>query len=140
MAEKSRKNSNIYHNGKKSHPVFRQRLTIGQKAADRIAHLAGSWAFIFSFIFFMAVWIVMNVWLLRYQSFDPYPFILLNLFLSTLAALQGPVILMAQNRQAERDRVYARYDYIVNRKAEREIQRLQKDVTIIKLFTEKFKR
>jgi uncharacterized membrane protein len=74
----------------------------------------------------------LNTWFLLRKPFDPFPFILLNLVLSCLAAIQAPIILMAQNRQAERDRIHAHYDYMVNRKAEREIQNMQKDLDEIK--------
>ncbi|MDP3640637.1 MAG: DUF1003 domain-containing protein [Nanoarchaeota archaeon] len=114
------------------HPIFRQQLTLGQKAADAVAKFGGSWKFISLFGFYILVWMSLNTWLLSREHFDPFPFILLNLTLSTLAALQAPIILMAQNRQAERDRIEARYDHAVNRKAEREIQRLQKDIDAIK--------
>lgn len=110
-------------------PYFRQQLTFGQKAADALTGFLGSWRFLILFTIYLMIWIGMNSWLLTRQHFDPYPFILLNLTLSCLAAVQAPVILMAQNRQEERDRLYARYDYQVNRKAEREIQQLQKEVT-----------
>ncbi|MBU0469914.1 MAG: DUF1003 domain-containing protein [Nanoarchaeota archaeon] len=82
----------------------------------------------------LVIWILINSWFLMKKPFDPYPFILLNLLLSCLAAIQAPVILMSQNRQAERDRINARYDYLVNRKAEREIQGIQKDLDQIKDF------
>ena len=84
----------------------------------------------------MAVWMVMNFLMIKYK-WDPYPFILLNFVLSTLAALQAPVILMSQNRQTERDRINAKYDYQVNRKAEREIQNVQKDLNHIKVLIKK---
>jgi uncharacterized membrane protein len=93
------------------------RLTFGERVADRIAKVAGSWSFIFSFIAFLVLWIAGNVFLLS-AGFDPYPFILLNLFLSCVAALQAPVIMMSQNRQEEKDRVRAENDYKVNLKAE----------------------
>lgn len=94
-------------------------LTIGQKAADKLTKYAGSWAFIISFVFFLVLWMIVNIyaWI---GSWDPYPFILLNLVLSCLAAIQAPIILMSQNRSAEKDRQRAEYDYAVNRKAERE--------------------
>lgn len=101
--------------------------TLGQKAADFITKWAGSWTFILLFFIFLAVWMATNgYFLLRFiwwdQVIDVYPFILLNLFLSCLAAIQAPIILMSQNRQAEKDRVKAGYDYAVNRKAERKIE------------------
>lgn len=114
------------------HPIFRQKLTLGQKAADAIASFGGSWRFLGLFALFILTWISLNAWLLTREPFDPFPFILLNLTLSTLAAVQAPVILMTQNRQEERDRIEARYDHAVNRKAEREIQRVQKDLDSLK--------
>ncbi len=110
------------------HPIIHGHKTFGQKAADKIATFGGSWYFISFFLIFLAGWMIMNAYFLASNPVDPFPFILLNLMLSTLAALQAPVILMAQNRQAERDRLHAHYDYQVNRKAEREIQELKHDV------------
>jgi len=123
------------HLNKEHHPIFRQHLTLGQKASDIIARFGGSWIFIIIFFAFLLVWMAVNSWVLLKQPFDPYPFILLNLVLSCLAAIQAPIILMAQNRQAERDRIDAKYDHAINRKAERENQQLQKDMDqLIKLF------
>src|SRR3989338_4492211 len=112
-----------------NHPIYLSKRTFGEKAADRLTKWAGSWTFILTFIFFLIVWIIINgIWLLQYKRgnpFDPYPFILLNLILSCLAAFQAPVILMSQNRQAQKDRIKAEYDYQVNRKAEREIREIK---------------
>ena len=94
------------------------------RIADSIARVGGSWTFILSFIGFLAFWIVANVWALRTDAFDPFPFIFLNLVLSMIAALQAPVIMMSQNRQAARDRLDAAHDYEVNLKAEIEIMAL----------------
>jgi len=106
-------------------PFMPHKLTIGQRAADFLARWAGSWAFIISFFVFLFLWMATNIyaWI---NAWDPYPFILLNLVLSCLAAIQAPVILMSQNRAAQRDRLRAEYDYSVNRKAEREIQEIKK--------------
>ena len=93
------------------------RYTIGQRAADQIAKFAGSWAFIFSFTGVLIVWMVING-LLASRAFDPYPFILLNLVLSCVAAIQAPLIMMSQNRQEEKDRRRAESDYKVNLKTE----------------------
>lgn len=101
---------------------FEQQLTFGERLADRIATFGGSWAFISAFLALMLAWIAYN--LERPVGFDPYPFILLNLVLSCLAALQAPVIMMSQNRMAVRDRLDARHDYEVNLKAEMEITEL----------------
>ena len=96
----------------------------GDRIADAIARVGGSWTFILSFIAFLILWIGANWWLLGQVSFDPYPFIFLNLVLSMIAALQAPVIMMSQNRQAARDRIDATHDYEVNLKAEIEIMAL----------------
>jgi uncharacterized membrane protein len=98
--------------------------TTGQRLADRIAAVGGSWRFIMSFVIILFVWIVINSAILVVRPFDPYPFILLNLVLSCLAAIQAPVIMMSQNRQEARDRLHAMRDYQVNLKAELEIRHL----------------
>ena len=102
--------------------VFDSRLTFGQRLADQVAAFGGSWTFILLFFAVMLVWILLNV--AAGRAFDPYPFILLNLVLSMLAALQAPVIMMSQNRQAAKDRLDAQHDYEVNLKAEMEIMAL----------------
>jgi len=101
---------------------FEERLTFGVRLADRIAALGGSWGFITAFLAALLAWIAYNAE--RPEGFDPYPFILLNLVLSCLAALQAPVIMMSQNRMAAKDRIDARHDYEVNLKAEMEIMQL----------------
>ncbi len=98
--------------------------TIGQTIADKVAAFGGSWTFIISFFIFILIWIASNVYLLLNKGFDPYPFILLNLILSCLAALQAPVIMMSQNRQEEKDRERAKKDYMINLKSELEIRML----------------
>ena len=103
--------------------VFEEQLTFGQRLADRVAEIGGSWGFIIGFGVAIVGWVVVNVILLS-RSFDPYPFILLNLFLSMLAAVQAPVIMMSQNRQEQKDRLRAINDYEVNLKAELEIRAL----------------
>ncbi|OJV54295.1 MAG: hypothetical protein BGO31_13180 [Bacteroidetes bacterium 43-16] len=95
-----------------------------QRLADKVARFGGSWTFILSFMGFLVLWIAANAILLHNKGFDPYPFILLNLFLSCLAALQAPVIMMSQNRQEEKDRDRAKKDYIINLKSEVEIRGL----------------
>lgn len=100
--------------------------TFGQKVADKVADFGGSWTFILSFLFFLVAWIFANVYFLMNKGFDPYPFILLNLILSCIAALQAPIIMMSQNRQEEKDRERAKKDFQVNLKAEQEIRILQK--------------
>lgn len=102
---------------------YEEGLTFGQRLADKVAYWGGSWFFIFAFAAVMAVWMGGNV-LAATKAFDPYPFILLNLVLSTLAAIQAPIIMMSQNRQATRDRLQALHDYEVNLKAELEIMAL----------------
>ena len=113
-------------------PWKRQRLSLGQWAADGLASTAGSWGFIVGFFVFLAIWIAINLELVYVQKWDPYPFILLNLFLSCLAAIQAPVILMSQNRAAERDRRQVAKDYYIDRKAEKEIKVLQMQVLELK--------
>jgi len=103
---------------------FEQEWTLGERLADRIAAFGGSWTFLIVFGVFLAGWIVMNSLVLYWRPVDPYPFILLNLVLSTLAAIQAPVIMMSQNRQEAKDRLRAQHDYQVNLKAELEIRHL----------------
>jgi len=98
--------------------------TFGQVVADKVASFGGSWTFIISFFIFITLWIGSNVILLLNKGFDPYPFILLNLILSCIAALQAPVIMMSQNRQEEKDRERAKKDYMINLKSELEIRML----------------
>lgn len=98
--------------------------TFGQKIADKVAAFGGSWKFIILFGIFILLWILANIYLLINKGFDPYPFILLNLILSCLAALQAPVIMMSQNRQEEKDRERAKKDYMINLKSELEIRML----------------
>ncbi len=100
------------------------KTTFGQKVSDKIASFGGSWAFILSFLTILIVWIFANSFLASKQRFDPYPFILLNLVLSCVAALQAPVIMMSQNRKEEKDRKRAENDYMVNLKSEIEIRTL----------------
>jgi len=102
--------------------------TFGQRSADGIAKWAGSWTFILSFLVILVLWMVLNTSMVLFGKWDLYPFILLNLVLSTLAALQAPVILMSQNRQSQKDRVKAEYDYRVNRRAEKYIEEILKRV------------
>jgi uncharacterized membrane protein len=115
-----------------SHSVFThnveseidQSLTLGERLADKVATFGGSWTFIISFLVFMAIWMTINIYVLASRAFDPFPFILLNLVLSCIAALQAPVIMMSQNRQEDKDRSRSENDYQVNLKAELEIQQL----------------
>jgi uncharacterized membrane protein len=106
--------------------TYNETLTFGDRLADRIAEFGGSWTFIISFFLFILFWIIINVWWLSNRSFDPYPFILLNLLLSCLASIQAPIIIMSQNRQEAKDRLRSEHDYKINLKAELEIQLLHK--------------
>ena len=103
---------------------FQKKLSLGERLADHIADFGGSWIFISLFGAFILIWIVINTVLLMVRPFDPYPFILLNLMLSCLAAVQAPIIMMSQNRQEARDRLRSESDYRVNLKAELEIRHL----------------
>lgn len=101
---------------------------LGQIIADKVATFGGSWTFIISFFIFISIWISSNVIVFTHKEFDPYPFILLNLILSCIAALQAPVIMMSQNRQEEKDRERAKKDYMINLKSELEIRMLDDKV------------
>ncbi|HXJ36158.1 MAG TPA: DUF1003 domain-containing protein [Candidatus Eisenbacteria bacterium] len=103
---------------------FQEGLTVGQAAADTVARIGGSWVFVIGFLVFLVLWMAFNTFVLRQTSFDPYPYILLNLVLSCIAALQAPIIMMSQNRQSERDRVESTHDYETDLKAEIEIASL----------------
>lgn len=106
-------------------------LNKGQKISDKVAKFGGSWAFIISFFIILAVWIVYNVVAPKGSDFDPYPFILMNLILSCIAALQAPVIMMSQNRQEEKDRKRSENDYLINLKAELEIRSLNQKLDLL---------
>lgn len=125
MAKNKNKSKDKNGNGN-----IKPRLTLGQRLSDDIAEIGGSWGFIIGFFVFLIVWMIINSYLAT--KFDPYPFILLNLVLSCLAAIQAPIILMSQNRQTERDRTKSERDYAVNRKAEREVANMQRDLNEIK--------
>jgi len=107
---------------------FEGHRTLGQRLADRIASFGGSWVFISLFAVALVIWIVINTYILAARPFDPYPYILLNLILSCIAAIQAPVIMMSQNRQESRDRMRAIHDYQVNLKAELEIRHLDQKI------------
>ena len=111
-------------------PESEKKYTLGQRAADAIAKFAGSWAFIFSFTGVLVLWMVVNI-IMASNAFDPYPFILLNLVLSCVAAIQAPLIMMSQNRQEEKDRRRAENDYKVNLKTEIMIEALYNKVNAI---------
>jgi uncharacterized membrane protein len=107
---------------------FEKKLTFGERLSDRIAEFGGSWKFIITFGVVLVVWIIINGIAFVTRAFDPYPFILLNLILSSLAALQAPVIMMSQNRSEARDRLRAENDYKINLKAELEIRHLHEKI------------
>jgi uncharacterized membrane protein len=111
-------------------PSGKNHITFGQKTADNLTNFAGSWKFIIGFLIFILIWAGVNIyaWV---GKWDPYPFILLNLILSCIAAIQAPIILMSQNRQSQRDSTHAQYDYTVNKKAEKEIREIKKQLTRI---------
>lgn len=106
-------------------------ITFGQKLADQVAEFGGSWIFIVSFFSVLLIWIIGNLTALNRHPFDPFPFILLNLILSCLAAIQAPIIMMSQNRQENKDRKRARSDYLVNVKAEMEIRNLHGKIDLL---------
>ena len=113
---------------------FEKELTLGQKVADKVADVIGSWPFIIIQSIILAIWVAINVYLVTMairqpgflKAWDPYPFILLNLFLSLQAAYTGPLVMMSQNRQAIKDRISAQQDYEINQKAEKEIEVIMK--------------
>ncbi len=110
-------------------PILGSPRTLGQRAADWTSKWIGSWAFIIMFLVLIGLWIYVNInFLIQYNlgtPWDPYPFILLNLALSCLAAIQAPIILMSQNRQSQRDRIKSEHDYQINKKAEQEIREIK---------------
>ncbi|MCC5906176.1 MAG: DUF1003 domain-containing protein [Balneolaceae bacterium] len=104
------------------------KLSFGQKLADRVAAFGGSWTFILTFFSFILIWMLINIWFLTTRPFDPFPFILLNLILSCLAAIQAPIIMMSQNRKEHKDRQRSEHDYKINLKAELEIKLLSEKI------------
>lgn len=112
------------------HPP-KELLTKGQKISDRVAKFGGSWAFIILFFIILLCWILFNTFAPQGDNFDPYPFILMNLILSCIAALQAPIIMMSQNRQEEKDRKRSENDYLINLKAELEIRALNQKVDLL---------
>ena len=112
---------------------FDQQLSIGERLADRLTKYAGSWTFIVIFAGIILLWIAINSYVLLSKPFDPYPFILLNLVLSFVAAMQAPIILMSQNREGAKDRLRAEYDYRVNLKAELEIRHIHEKLDYLLL-------
>jgi len=120
------------------HPLTKHRWSLGQRAADKLTKFAGSWTFIFLLFLLLAIWMAVNVLMVVYR-WDPYPFILLNLILSCLAAVHAPIILMSQNRQAQRDRIKAEFDYRINKKSEKGIRELKKNIEELKKIIKKKK-
>lgn len=118
----------------KKHPP-----TFGERLSDRLASFGGSWTFLILFSAVLGIWILWNTCSEGSEKFDPFPFILLNLILSCLAAVQAPIIMMSQNRQEEKDRRRAKHDYDVNRKAEKEIRELHQKLDLVLELLEKRK-
>jgi uncharacterized membrane protein len=106
-------------------------LTRGQKISDKVAKFGGSWRFIILFGVVLTIWIIFNVVVITHYEFDPYPFILMNLILSCIAALQAPVIMMSQNRQEEKDRMNNENDYMINLKAEMQIRSMNQKIDLL---------
>jgi uncharacterized membrane protein len=106
-------------------------ITTGQRISDKVARFGGSWKFIILFSVLLILWIIFNVIAVGTFRFDPYPFILLNLILSSIAALQAPIIMMSQNRQEEKDRMRSENDYLINLKAEMQIRSLQQKMDLL---------
>lgn len=109
----------------------KEMLSSGQKISDRVARFGGSWAFIISFFIILLIWIIFNTVTPKTDNFDPYPFILMNLILSCIAALQAPVIMMSQNRQEEKDRKRSENDYLINLKSELQLRSLHKKMDLL---------
>jgi len=127
-------------NGKSTPPVLipKKKEPISGRASDGLTGFMGSWTFLIIFTLYILLWVGLNLWG-WYEGWDPYPFILLNLTLSCLSAMQAPIILMSQNRQGEKDRAMAKYDYAIDRKTEREIRNMQEDLEEIKKMIRKIK-
>ena len=134
--KKKSKNSRDLKSKKDLKHIMSGKRTFGQKVSDNLTRVAGSWGFIIWVLVLIAIWIIINITLITKITgsapWDPYPFILLNLGLSLLAAIQAPIILMSQNRTTERDRRKAEADLAVDRKAEREIEAIQKELSSIR--------
>ncbi|MBL0121107.1 MAG: DUF1003 domain-containing protein [Saprospiraceae bacterium] len=112
------------------HPPI-ETMTVGQKVSDKVARFGGSWSFIITFMVILIVWIAFNATLPKADQFDPFTFILMNLILSCIAALQAPIIMMSQNRQEEKDRKQNVNDYMINMKAEMEIKALHQKIDLL---------
>lgn len=126
--------TNINFSRQKWHRRFLEKRTLGDRAADLVANFMGSWTFIIIQTTFVTAWIILNIFAFQ-KKWDPYPFVLLNLFFSTQASYAAPIIMMSQNRQADRDRVYAYADYETNFRAKEEIEQLQ--IAIARIENEK---
>ena len=111
---------------------FQEQLTLGQRMADKVASFGGSWTFISIFAVALFFWMFYQTIIAHNKGFDPYPYILLNLVLSCLAAIQAPVIMMSQNRQVKKDRLQADHDYEINLKAETEVEHIQEELDLIR--------
>ncbi|MBT2187821.1 DUF1003 domain-containing protein [Sphingobium nicotianae] len=111
--------------------LFDERSTFGERLADRVASIGGSWTFIIGFSVLLVAWAILNTVVLARHAFDPFPFIFLNLMLSMLAALQAPIIMMSQNRQAAKDRLDARMDYETNLRSEAQIANLHDKIDLL---------
>ncbi|HUK54343.1 MAG TPA: DUF1003 domain-containing protein, partial [Candidatus Binatia bacterium] len=116
--------------GRNPNVIIEEQSTTGERVADSVARFGGSWTFIIAFSVWIVVYTLINIWLAQ-RAWDPYPFILLNLFLSMLAAIQAPIIMMSQNRQDTKDRLRSELDFDVNRRAETEIQGLAKKLNLL---------
>lgn len=110
-----------------SHPINRHQWSFAQRIADKLASFTGSWIFISFLIFFIIIWTIINLYVLI-ERFDPYPFIFLNLILNIITVILTPAILMSQNRQSQRDRIRTEYDYQLNKKSEKEIEQIKKQL------------
>jgi uncharacterized membrane protein len=130
IKEKIESNKNSYI--KNINDLHESQFTFGEKVADKMADFAGSWTFILSFMAILLVWISLNSWIMIFKPYDPYPFILLNLVLSCLAALQAPIIMMSQKRQESKDRIRSQHDYEVDVKTEMLVEHMMAELDEIK--------
>ncbi|MCK4428984.1 MAG: DUF1003 domain-containing protein [Candidatus Aenigmarchaeota archaeon] len=124
---------------KDAHLIHKRKLTLGQKASDDLTRFCGSWSFIIFLSIFITLWISLNI-TAYFGRWDKWPFIILNLILSCLATIQAPIILMSQNREEERAKIKRERDYLINRKAEREVENIQKDLYEIKKLIKNLKK
>jgi uncharacterized membrane protein len=131
MSPNTRKSKNF--RARNINKDLNEQLTFGERVADKVASFGGSWPFIFLFALVLSAWMLYQSFIAHNRSFDPYPYILLNLILSCLAAIQAPVIMMSQNRHAQRDRLQADHDYEINLRAEMEIEDILSKLEHIKI-------